>query len=320
MLSLIAVPSMLKRGYSKPMAAGATCAGGTLGILIPPSVMLVVLGPTAGISVGKLFFGAFMPGFLLSLLYCSYIIIRSYLQPNIAPSVPVEERKVPFVRKTALLAYALVPPGLLIMAVLGTIFLGIAPPTEAAGIGAFVAVLLALGYRKLTWKALREAGIETAKICGLIFLIFTMSYSFVAVFIGAGGAAVVQDYILNAPFGRWGAFVIVMFVVFVLGMFIDYLGIILIIVPLVIPILPVLGFNPLWFTIMIAVNLQMSFMTPPFSPGLFIAYGTIPRELNVTMGDIIRGAIPFVILIIIGISLCVFFPQIVLWLPGMMIK
>jgi len=320
MLSLIAVPSMLKRGYSKSFAAGATCAGGTLGILIPPSVMLVIYGPVAGISVGKLFFGAFIPGFTLSFLYCSYIAIRSFLQPSIAPAIPVEERKIPFMKKTLTLAYALVPPALLILSVLGTIFFGIAPPTEAAGIGATAAVLLALAYRKLTWQALKEAGLLTAKICGMIFLIFTMSQAFVGVFVGAGGAQVVNDLILATPGGKWGAFAMVMFMVFILGMFIDFLGIILIIVPIINPIIPVLGFDPLWFGIMICVNLQMSFMTPPFAPGLFIAYGTIPKEWNVTMGDIIRGAIPFVIMIIVGIALCVIFPQIILWLPSMMIK
>ncbi|MFC1930992.1 TRAP transporter large permease subunit [Chloroflexota bacterium] len=320
MLSLIAVPSMLKRGYSKSLAAGATCAGGTLGILIPPSVMLVIYGPVAGISVGKLFFGAFLPGFTLSLLYCSYIAIRSFLQPSVAPAIPVEERKIPFMKKTLTLAYALVPPALLILSVLGSIFFGIAPPTEAAGIGASAAVLLALAYRKLTWKGLAEAGLLTVKICGMIFLIFTMSQAFVGVFVGAGGAQVVNEFILATPGGKWGAFAVVMFMVFILGMFIDFLGIILIIVPIINPIIPVLGFDPLWFGIMICVNLQMSFMTPPFAPGLFIAYGTIPKEWNVTMGDIIRGAIPFVILIMVGLILCVIFPQIILWLPGQMIK
>ena len=161
MLTLVALPSMLKRGYSKDLATGSICAGGCLGILIPPSIMLVIYGPMAEISVGKLFFGAFVPGFLLSSLYITYIAFRSLLQPKAAPSVPIEDRNIPFVKKTALLLMALGPPGLLILAVLGTIFFGIAPPTEAAGVGAFASILLAIGYRRFSWTVLREVTLLT---------------------------------------------------------------------------------------------------------------------------------------------------------------
>jgi tripartite ATP-independent transporter DctM subunit len=320
MLSIIAVPHMIKRGYSKSFATGATCAGGTLGILIPPSVMLVFYGPMALLSVGKLFMAAFPAGLVLSALYCSYIALRSLLQPNIAPSVPVEERAVPFIKKTIMLLTSLVPPVILVFAVLGTIFFGIAAPTEAAGVGAFVATLLALAYRKLNWQVLKETALATVRTCGMIFLFVVMSIAFVGVFIGAGCGDVVSSFILATPFGKWGAFAVIMIICFILGMFIDWLGIVLIMVPIITPIGYELGFDPIWFAMMICVNLQMSFMTPPYAPAIFIARGAIPPELEVTSADIIRGIIPFVLLVVVGIGLFIVFPQILLWLPAQMIK
>jgi len=320
MLSIIAVPHMVKRGYSKSMASGATCAGGTLGILIPPSVMLVFYGPMALLSVGKLFMAAFPAGLVLAALYCSYIALRSLLQPNIAPSVPPEERAVPFIKKTIMLLTSLVPPVILVFAVLGTIFFGIAAPTEAAGVGAFVATLLALAYRKLNWQVLKETALATVRTCGMIFLFVVMSIAFVGVFIGAGCGDVVSSFILATPFGKWGAFAVIMLICFILGMFIDWLGIVLIMVPIITPIGYELGFDPIWFAMMICVNLQMSFMTPPYAPAIFIARGAIPPELEVTSADIIRGIIPFVLLVVVGIGLFIVFPQILLWLPAQMIK
>jgi len=320
MLSLIALPSMLKRGYGKSLATGSICAGGCLGILIPPSIMLVIYGPMAGISVGKLFFGAMLPGLLLSSLYLSYIALRSLFQPKIAPSVPVEERTVPFIKKTTTLLTALVPPGLLIISVLGVIFFGIAPPTEAASIGASVATLLAICYRRFSWQVLKEVALGTLKLCGFIFLIGAMAYAFTGVFLAGGGGDVVKDFILGAPGGRWGAFAIIMFIMFILGMFIDWLGIVFIMVPIVTPIGAALGFDSLWFAIMMCVNLQMSFMTPPFAYAIFIVRGSADPKLGVTTGDIIRGVIPFVLLIMVGLALLVIFPELVLLLPSMMVR
>ncbi len=320
MLSIIAVPSMVKRGYSKSLASGATCAGGTLGILIPPSVMLVFYGPMAEISVGKLFMAAFPAGLVLSVLYCAYIATRCLVQPKIAPPVPPEEKAVPFIKKTSMLVYSLVPPVLLVLAVLGTIFFGIAAPTEAAGVGAFVATLLALAYRRLNWQVLKETALATVRTCGMIFLFVVMSIAFVGVFIGAGGGEVVSKFILATPFGKWGAFFVIMVICFILGMFIDWMGIVLIMVPIITPIAETLGFDPIWFAMMICVNLQMSFMTPPYAPAIFIARGAIPTDLGVTTADIIRGITPFVLLVIVGLILFIAFPQILLWLPAQMIK
>jgi len=320
MLALIALPAMVKRSYSKSLASGSICAGGCLGILIPPSIMLVIYGPMAWISVGQLFMAAFVPGLVLSGLYISYITIRCLFQPEIAPAVPVEERRVPFIKKTTMLITSLLPTAVLILSVLGVIFFGIAPPTEAAAVGAFVATVLAIVYRRFSWSVLKETALGTVKLTAMVLLIGSCSTAFVSVFLSAGGGKVVEGFIMAAPGGRWGSFVIIMVICFLLGMFIDWIGILFVMVPILAPIAPALGFDPLWFGMMICVNLQMSFMTPPFAYAIFFLKGTADPALGVTTADIIRGVIPFVILIMVGLGLCIAFPQLILWLPGMMIK
>lgn len=318
-LAIIALPQMIKRGYSKTLAAGAVCAGGTLGILIPPSIMLVVYGPMAALSVGKLFFAAFLPGFMLSAMYCTYIAIHSYIKPEIAPPVPLEERAVPWLKKTADLFISLVPPAVLILAVLGSIFFGIAAPTEAAAVGALAATLLAVAYRKFSFRILKDTATETVKVTGMVLLIGATAYSFVGIFMRAGGGDIVEELILSAPGGKWGIFAIVMFIVFLLGYFIDWLGILFIIVPIITPVGEALGFDKLWFAMMICVNLQTSFLTPPFAYAIFYLRGAADPSLGVTTGNIIRGVIPFVLLILVALGLLIAFPQIILWLPGQMI-
>ena len=320
MLAIVALPAMVKRGYGKALASGSVCAGGTLGILIPPSIMLVIYGPMAMISVGKLFMGAIFPGLVLSGLYCSYITLHSLFKPEIAPAVPLEDRAVPFIKKTNMLLTSLVPPVLLVMAVLGSIFFGIAPPTEAAAVGAFAAILLAAAYRRLSFAVLRDTAFQTLRVTSKVIFVAVCGFMFTGIFLGLGGGEVVKDMVLASPGGRWGAFAVVMFIVFILGMFIDWIGIIFIMVPIITPIGPALGFDELWFAMMIIVNLQMSFLTPPFAYAIFFLRGAAPPELGVTTADIIRGVIPFVILIIVGLGLCIAFPQIILWLPHQMIK
>jgi len=318
-LAIIALPAMIKRGYDKALACGATCAGGTLGILIPPSIMLVIYGPMAAISVGKLFFAAFIPGFLLSGLYCSYIAIRCFFQKELAPPVPVEERAVPWAKKTWDLLVSMVPPLVLILAVLGSIFMGIATPTEAASVGALAATLMAIAYRRFSFLIFKDTMTETIKVTGMVLLVGATAYAFVGVFIRAGGGDIVKEIILGAPGGKWGIFAIIMFVVFLLGYFIDWLGILFIIVPIITPVGDALGFDKLWFAMMICVNLQTSFLTPPFAYAIFYLRGAADPSLGVTTGDIIRGVFPFIGLILIGLGLCIAFPQIILWLPGQMI-
>jgi len=318
-LAIIALPEMVKRGYSKSLAAGAVCAGGTLGILIPPSIMLVVYGPMAMISVGKLFFAAFLPGFMLSAMYCIYIAVHSFIKPEIGPAVPVEERAVPLLKKISGLLTALVPPAALIMAVLGSIFMGVATPTEAAGVGAVAATLLAVANRRFNFSMLKETARQTLIISAMVLAIGATAYAFVGIFIRAGGAEAATQIIMGAPGGKWGIFAAIMFVVFILGYFIDWLGILFIIVPIITPIGAALGFDELWFAMMICVNLQTSFLTPPFAYAIFYLRGAADPSLGVTTGDIIRGVIPFVLLIVVGLGLLIAFPQIILWLPGLMI-
>ena len=321
MLTLVALPSMIKRNYDKSLSAGAVCAGGTLGILIPPSVMIVIYGPMAQVSVGKLFAAAFVPGFILALLYCVYIALRCIIQPKLAPATPVAERAaVSFAKKTSMLATSLFPPALLVLAVLGSIFAGVAPPTEAAGVGALAAVLLTMAYKRFSFRVLRETSLHTLKVFGMIYLIGGGAYSFVGVFLSLGCGDVIKDLILSAPGGRWGAFAMIMFIIFILGFFIDWLGIFFILIPLVAPLAVELGFDPIWFGMMIIINFQMSFMTPPFAPAIFYLRGSADPELGITIGDIIRGVVPYLVIIIFVLLLCVFFPQLLLWLPSLMVR
>ena len=320
MLALIALPAMINRGYSKELSTGACCAGGTLGILIPPSIMLILYGPMAMISVGKLFMAAFIPGLVLSGLYSAYIVIRCLLKPKEGPAIPAEERAVSWRKKTFLLITSLVPPVVLIMAVLGSIFFGIAAPTEAAAVGALAAIVMVIAYRALSFQVLKESLYRTMRTFSMIFVIVVCASLFTGVFLGLGCGNVVASIVLAAPFGRWGAFAVIMLVIFVLGMFIDWIGIILIMIPIVSPIGVELGFDPLWFAMMIIVNLQMSFLSPPFAYAIFFLKGVTTPEMGVDTSHIIRGVLPFIGLIMVGLGLFVGFPQLILWLPSMMIK
>ncbi len=320
MLTIIALRPMVEKGYSKELACGAICAGGTLGILIPPSIMLVILGMSASLSIGKLFFGAFIPGFVLSGLYLTYIIIRSWLQPGIAPQAPVEERQISFTRKVTLLLGWIAPPLVIILSVLGTIFFGIATVCEAAGVGAAATIMVTIAHRKFSLELLKFSMRETLRVTGFVMLITACASAAVGVFGYFGGKEVIGNLIVAMPFGRWGAFIAIMVTIFILGMFIDWISILLIIVSILVPIAPTLGFDPLWLALMICVNLQMSFMTPPLAQAIFVCQGSAEPELGVTTADIIRGVIPFVILIMVGLGLFVVFPELMLWLPGKMIK
>lgn len=320
MLTTVSLGPMVRRGYSKELACGAICAGGTLGILIPPSIMLVVLGMTAAVSIGRLFFGAFIPGFILSGLYLLYIIVRSWLQPKIAPAAPVEERQVSFARKMTLLFASIIPPTAIMVSVLGTIFFGVATVYEAAGVGATASILITIAYRKFNLGLLKHALRETLRVTGFVMLITACANATVGVFVYFGGKEVIENMVLSLPLGPWGAFAAIMLVTFILGMFMDWISIILIVVSILIPIAPALGFNPVWFALMLCVNLQMSFMTPPLAQSIFVCQGSADPELGVTNLDIIRGVVPFIFLVMVGLGLFAAFPQLMLWLPNRMIN
>lgn len=320
MLGLIALPAMLERGYSKELATGACCAGGSLGILIPPSIMLIFYGPMANISVGKLFMAAFPAGLLLSGLYTMYILIRGRIRPDEAPVLSAEDRNVPMARKLYLLVTALLPPVILVLAVLGSIFLGIAAPTEAAAVGALASALMAAAYRKLNWRVLKETCFTTAGTFSMVFIVVVGATFFTSIFLGLGCGDVVNSFVLAAPGGKWGSLVVIMFIVFLLGMFIDWIGIVLIMIPIVTPIAATVGFDSLWFSMMIIVNLQMSFLSPPFAYAIFFLKAVTTPEQGIDSGHIIRGAVPYIAMILIALLLMTFFPEIVTWLPNQMIR
>ncbi|MBM4332351.1 MAG: TRAP transporter large permease subunit [Deltaproteobacteria bacterium] len=319
LLTLTALPSMVKRGYDRSLAAGAVCAGGSLGILIPPSIMLVIYGPMANLSVGKMLLGAVIPGLFLSFCYCLYILVRCILQPQIAPPVPPGEKQVPFLVKTLRLAVAIGPLVFLILAVLGSIFLGIASPTEAAGVGSLATILLAAAHRRLNMEVMKKAAATTVKVSGMVLLIGMLASSFTGIFMRAGCDEIVARFIMSMPGSKWGAFAIIMVICFALGFFIDWLGILFIMVPIITPIGTALGFDPLWFAMMICINLQMSFMTPPFAYSIFYLRGAADPRLEVTTRHIIRGVVPYVVLIAIALVVFILWPEIILWLPNKML-
>ena len=318
-LTLIALGPMVTRGYDKSLAAGSIVAAGTLGILIPPSIMLVVYAPQAGLSIGQMFMGAIFPGLILSTLYISYVIIRCIINPEAGPAIP-EDQITPFDMKRLIkLLISFVPPVLLIVAVLGTIFAGVAPPTEAAAVGCTAAILLAVAYRKFSWGLIKTASIETLKVSSFVVIIAALCYAFVGIFMNAGAGDVVSEFIMSVPGGRWMSFTVIMLIVFMLGMFIEWIGIVFIVVPIFSPIIVELGFDPLWAGMMVCINLQMAFQTPPMAMSIFVLKGTAPPELGVTIGDIIKGVIPFVLIIMVVLALCSIFPGIITWLPAKMI-
>jgi tripartite ATP-independent transporter DctM subunit len=318
-LTLVALGPMLSRGYDKPLAAGSIVAAGTLGILIPPSIMLVVYGPQAGLSIGQMFMGAVFPGLLLSALYILYVFIRCTINPKLGPPIPADQFTPFSIKKITRLFKSLLPPVLLIAAVIGTIFSGIAPPTEAAAMGCVASILLAIVYRRFNFQLLKHASLETLRVSAFVVLIAALCYAFVGIFMNAGAGDVVAGLILSVPGGKWVSFAVIMIIVFLLGMFIEWIGIVFIIVPIFSPIFIKLGFNPLWAGMMVCINLQMAFQTPPMAMSIFVLKGTAPKEYGLSMADIIRGVIPFVFIIMIVLILCTIFPEIITWLPEKMI-
>lgn len=312
-MTLIAIPSMLKRNYSKSLASGVVCAGGSLGILIPPSVMLVMYGPMANLSVAKLFAAALFPGLLLSFLYLLYIVLLCLVKPETAPAIPPEERPGFGMKMLKNTAIYMLPSAVLIVAVLGSIIGGIASPTEASGVGAFCALVLAAAYRKLTFQYLRDAAYSTLTVTAMVFFIILGAGIFNAVFLYLGGGALVRDLLIGLPFGKWFILGTMMFILFIGGFFISWQALLFIVVPIFLPVVSSLGFDPLWFALLVCVNLQMSFLTPPFAYAIFFVKGAAPPE--VTTWDIYRGVIPFVSLQAIGLLICILFPEIILWLP-----
>ncbi len=323
LLGILSLPVMLKQGYDKSLALGTVAASGTLGILIPPSIMLVIMADQLNLAVGDLFMGAVLPGLLLGVLYITYILIMGLLKPKSAPLL--EDRRdlswsvLLDVLKTVL------PPAMLILLVLGSIFAGITTPTEASGLGAVGAILLALYNKRLSFQAMKDVAEGTYKTCGYIFGILIGAQAFALVLRMLGGDEFIESSLTGLPFGPYGILAVVLLVVFLLGFFLDWIEICLIMLPLLAPVISKLGLEIngygiverpelVWFTVLVAVSLQTSFLTPPVGFAIFYIQGVAPPEVKLL--DIYKGVIPFVILQLIGLLAVLMWPQLVLWLPA----
>ena len=315
-MGLLALPSMLKYSYNKPLATGTILAGGTLGILIPPSVLLILYGPLAGLPIPSLFAGAILPGLLLSVLYIVYIIVICKLKPELAPSLPSEEMRYKIVDILKMFTINVFPFIFVIILVLGSIILGVASPTEAASIGVIGSLGLAIIYRKLTWEKLKKSVYETMIVTSFVIIITVAAKIFGGVFLALGGGNLITNFFLSLKIGSYGILSIILLLIFIMGFFLDWIPILLIFIPIVAPMVPKLGFDPLWFGIVVAVCLQTSFLTPPFAVSIFYLKGIAPP--SVQLKDIYRGITPFIILQIIGLIFTILFPQLVLWIPTAM--
>ena len=315
-MGMLSIPVLLRSGYKPSLACGMVCAGGSLGILIPPSIMLVSMGSYAEVSVGKIFFAAIVPGLLLSLCYIVYVMIVCHIHPEWGPAMSAEElAEMPMKKRITGSLVNLIPPLILIFGVLGSIFGGIATPTEAAGVGAVFALILAIFYKQFSWKMMLESVIDTAKTTAMVFIILFGAAAFTGVFMSLDGDQIIANWIMGMGIGKWGAFAIMMAIVFVMGMFIDWLGIVMIVFPIFLPIMDMFGIDRLWLVAVTAVMLQTCFMTPPFGFALFYIKGIVPDHVKIT--DIYRGVIPFIVIVVIVTILCTVCPALVTWLPTM---
>lgn len=314
-MGLLALPPMIKRGYNHSLATGIIGAGGTLGILIPPSIMLVLFGPMANISVVDLFSAAIVPGLMLAGGYLIYVVVYVHVKKDaIVPPADLEEEEEKYTIVDGLKAF--VPFLFIIFMVLGLILFGVCSPTEASAAGAFASILLALVYKKLTWQVVWDAAKGALSTSAMVMFVAVGANIFTSVFFGVGADRVLTNFVLNLGLGTWGTIISVLLLVFVLGMLIDWVGILLIVVPIFMPIITGLGVDPLWASMLIIVMLQSSFLTPPFAYALFYIKGIAPP--GVTIGEIYKGVIPFVLIILAEVALLMFFPGIVTFLPNLM--
>ncbi len=314
LMGLLAFPAMLRAGYDVKIAAGVVCAGGCLGILIPPSVMLILYGATAGVSVVKLYAGAFFPGIMLAGLYMLYVIIMSVLNPALAPRLPPEERNVPYGDIAWALLTSFLPLALLIAAALGSIIFGLATPSEAAAMGSLGALILAACYRALTLEKLKESVFLTARTTAMVCWLFIGSFTFSAVFAYLGGHEPVEKFMLAMNLSTTGFMVLAQFIIFVLGWPLEWTEIIVIFMPIFLPLLKTFNVDPLFFGLLVALNIQTSFLSPPVAMAPFYLKGVAPSWVNIN--DIFRGVMPFMIIVIVSMIMLYTFPQIGLWLPN----
>ncbi|NIM29485.1 MAG: TRAP transporter large permease subunit [Gammaproteobacteria bacterium] len=312
-LGIMAAKTMNRSKYDVKLAAGTITAGGTLGILIPPSIMLVVMGPILEVPVTDLFAAAVIPGFLLAFLYTGYALLRCYLNPELGPVLPEEERAESMGHVFAEFCKGLVPPAALVFSALGSILFGLATPTEGAGMGAAGALLLTLAYRKLTWKGMQDALVKTLEISTLILFLVAASNFFGAVFSRLGTPTMLTEYLLMLDLSPMLILFLIMALIFLLGWPLEWVPIVLIIIPILLPLIDQLGFNLTWFGILVAVNLQTAWLSPPVALSAYFLKGVVPEW---DLRDIYIGMMQFMVIQVFGLLLIIFFPQIALWLPG----
>lgn len=311
-MGTIALPAMLARGYDKRLAIGCISAGGGLGILIPPSVLMILYSLITGVSVGKLFAAGVIPGVMLAVLLGLYIYIRCRFQPELGPALPPEERGNRREKLRALRAVVL--PMLIVAMVLGSILFGLATPTEAAAVGVLGSLISAAVHRQLSWPLLSESLLRTLRLTGMIIWILFAAHAFSAAYQGMGAQSFIEGLMAHIPGGKWGTIVFIQIVLFLLGMVLDPVGIMLITLPVFLPVVTALGFDPIWFGIMFIINMEIGYQTPPFGFNLFYLKGIVPK--GITMGDIYRSVIPYTLVMIFGLILVMIFPALATWLPS----
>ena len=315
LMGLLAFPQMMKAGYDVRLASGVTCAGGCLGIMIPPSILLIVYGAQAGVSVVKLYAGALLPGFLLAGLYVLYVIGFAMVKPQAAPPLPREQANVPLGRTLLLLLTSFFPLAVLILAVLGTIMFGLATPTEAAAVGAFGAMILAAGYRALTWPRLKEAVYLTARTSAMVCWLFVGSATFASIFAYLGGEEIIKHYVIGLDLSPVMFMILAQIIIFILGWPLEWTEIIIIFVPIFLPLLPHFQIDPLTFGILVALNLQTAFLSPPMAMAAYYLKGVSPPSVLLT--QIFWGCTPYLVIIILCMAMVYLVPGIVTWLPGL---
>jgi len=316
-MGVVALPAMLARGYKKELALGCICAGGGLATLIPPSVVFIMYGLTAGVSIGQLYMAGVIPGLMLAAMYIAYIIVRCRQRPDFAPPAGEAELAIPLRAKVALLR-ELILPGLVAFSVLGSLYLGWATPTEAAGVGVLGAVVAMWWNGKFGWDKLRKAAEDTAKVTVMLYWLFFGSSALIGVYTLAGGTKLIQDALAGLPVGPLGVVVLIQVVWIILGCFIDWIGILLLTAPIFVPVVLALGFDPVWMGVLFCMNMQISYISPPFGPAAFYLKGVTPA--GITLGDIFGSIWPYMGLQVTALGLVVAFPQIALWLPNTMMK
>ena len=317
-VGLLAIPVMLRYAYDKGLISGTICAGGSLGTIIPPSVVVVILGPVADVSVGDLFVGMLIPGLMLAGLYILYILGRCIIRPQDGPSLPPAENDPPFIRKLWITATALFPPLILIFAVLGTIMLGLATPTEAAAMGAIGTVVMTLIYGTFNFDIMQQAFLKTLQITAMILTILLGGVMFAGVFVALGGISAVQNLLETAQLGPWATMIILMLIAFIAGFVLDLISIILIIIPVSVAVLRAMGVDDVWFCIMFLVVIQPSYLTPPMAPAIFYLRGISPPEIR--LGDMYRGVLPFIALEFICLGAIMIWPDLALKLPELLFE